>query len=179
MTPGDGGHETPNLLAGPERRRQAAEVTADASGEGSNRTAWLAPLLLLLAILPYINALQNGFVYDANNEVLTNPYIRSFGHVGDIFSTRILAHLGARGATNYYRPISILGFLLCYKLFGLLPYGFHLANLLLHVLMVCLLFGLTKQLFQNLWLGFVAAAAFALHPIHTESVAWVSAVTDL
>ena len=96
--------------------------------------AWLITLLLLLAILPYVNTLQNGFVYDDNNEVLTNPYIRSFSHVGDIFSTRILAHLGARGATNYYRPISIFGFLICYKLFGLLPYGFHLANLLLHAL---------------------------------------------
>jgi tetratricopeptide (TPR) repeat protein len=157
----------------------AAESCERPAGQGTSSTAGLLALLLLLAVVPYINSLQNGFVYDDNNEVLTNPYIRSFGHVGDIFSTRILAHLGARGATNYYRPISILGFLLCYKLFGLLPYGFHLANLLLHVLMVCLLFGLTKQLFQNLWLGFVAAAAFALHPIHTESVAWVSAVTDL
>jgi Tfp pilus assembly protein PilF len=140
---------------------------------------WLIALLLLLAILPYANTLQNGFVYDDNNEVLTNPYIRSFAHVGDIFSTRILAHLGARGATNYYRPISIFGFLICYKLFGLLPYGFHLANLLLHALIVCVLFGLTKRLLQDQWLAFAAAAIFALHPIHTESVAWVSGVTDL
>ncbi|MGA3327019.1 MAG: tetratricopeptide repeat protein [Terriglobia bacterium] len=141
--------------------------------------AWLIALLLLLAMLTYVNTLQNGFVYDDNNEVLTNPYIRSFSHVGDIFSTRILAHLGARGATNYYRPISILGFLICYKLFGLLPYGFHLANVLLNALIVCVLFGLTKRLFQDQWLAFTAAAIFALHPIHTESVAWVSGVTDL
>jgi len=141
--------------------------------------AWLISLLLLLAILPYVNSLQNGFVYDDNNEVLTNPFIRSFHRVGDIFSTRILAHLGARGATNYYRPISIFGFLICYKLFGLLPYGFHLANLLLHSLIVCVLFGLTQRLFRDQWLAFTAAAVFALHPIHTESVAWVSGVTDL
>jgi Tfp pilus assembly protein PilF len=140
---------------------------------------WLIALLLFLAILPYLNTLQNGFVYDDNNEVLTNPYIRSFAHVGDIFSTRILAHLGARGATNYYRPISIFGFLICYQLFGLLPYGFHLANLVLHALIVCVLFGLTKRLFRDQWLAFGAAAIFALHPIHTESVAWVSGVTDL
>jgi tetratricopeptide (TPR) repeat protein len=140
---------------------------------------WLLALLLLLAILPYVDTLHNGFVYDDNNEVLSNPFIRSFSHVGDIFSTRILAHLGARGATNYYRPISIFGFLICYKLFGLLPYGFHLANLLLHTLIVCVLFGLTKRVFQDQWLAFTAAAIFALHPIHTESVAWVSGVTDL
>ncbi|MFZ0962164.1 MAG: tetratricopeptide repeat protein [Terriglobia bacterium] len=140
--------------------------------------AWTLTLLLLLAVLPYVNTLQNGYVYDDNNEVLTNPYIRSFAHVGDIFSTRILAHLGARGATNYYRPISILGFLLCYKLFGLLPYGFHLASLLLNALIVCLLFGLTQRLFHDQRWAFAAAAIFALHPIHTESVAWISGVTD-
>src|ERR1035437_1197041 len=124
----------------------------------SRATAWLLALLLLLAVLPYINTLQNGFVYDDNNEVLTNPYIRGFAHVGDIFSTRILAHLGARGATNYYRPISIFGFLICYKLFGLLPYGFHLANLFLHAIMVCMVFGLSKQLFGDQRLAFLAAA---------------------
>ena len=145
----------------------------------SPASAWLILLLLLLAVLPYTNTLQNGFVYDDNNEVLTNPYIRSFAHLGDIFSTRILEHLGARGATNYYRPISVFGFLICYKLFGLLPYGFHLANLLLHALIVCVLFGLTQRLFQDQWLAFTAAAIFALHPIHTESVAWISGVTDL
>jgi tetratricopeptide (TPR) repeat protein len=154
-------------------------ITNRQSPSANPQSPWLLTLLLLLAILPYVNTLQNGFVYDDNNEVLTNPYIRSFSHVGDIFSTRILAHLGARGATNYYRPISIFGFLICYKLFGLLPYGFHLANLLLHALIVCVLFGLTQRLFHDQWLAFTASAIFALHPIHTESVAWVSGVTDL
>jgi tetratricopeptide (TPR) repeat protein len=154
-----------------------AEPSGAPRGQGSH--AWLLALLLLLAVIPYANTLQNGFVYDDNNEVLTNPYIRSFDHLGDIFRTRTLAHLGARGATNYYRPVSILGFLVCYKLFGLLPYGFHLANVVLHALMVCLLFGLTRRLFGDVWLAFAAAALFALHPIHTEAVAWVSAVTEL
>lgn len=142
-------------------------------------SAWPLALLLLLAVLPYVNTLQNGFVYDDNNEVLTNPYIRSFAHVGDIFSTRILAHLGVRGATNYYRPISIFGFLICYKLSGVLPYGFHLFNLVLNALIVAVLYGLTKRLFGDEWMAFAAAAIFALHPIHTESVAWISGVTDL
>src|SRR5579863_7612410 len=150
-----------------------------AAGKKSSITTWMLLILLVLAVAPYLNSLQNGFVFDDHNEVQTNPYIRSFSHVGEIFSTRILAHLGSRGATNYYRPISIFGFLICYKLFGLLPYGFHLANIVLHAIIVCLLFGLSRQLFKNEWLAFIAAAIFALHPIHTESVAWVSGVTDL
>ena len=145
----------------------------------SSVTTWMLLILLILAVAPYFNSLQNGFVFDDHNEVQTNPYIRSFSHVPEIFSTRILAHLGARGATNYYRPISIFGFLICYQLFGLLPYGFHLANLVLHAIIVCLLFGLTRQLFRDDWLAFIASAVFALHPIHTESVAWISGITDL
>ncbi len=166
-----------NSLPGCEASPEPPPIASHPSP--NHQLTWLLALLLLLAVLPYVNTLQNGFVYDDNNEVLTNPYIRSFSHVGDIFSTRILAHLGARGATNYYRPISILGFLICYKLFGLLPYGFHLANIVLHALIVCLLFGLSRRLFHDDWLAFAAAAIFALHPIHTESVAWVSGVTDL
>ena len=166
-----------NTLPGCEASPEPPPIASHPSSD--YRLPWLLALLLLLAVLPYVNTLQNGFVYDDNNEVLTNPFIRSFSHVGDIFSTRILAHLGARGATNYYRPISILGFLICYKLFGLLPYGFHLANVVLHALIVCLLFGLSRRLFRDDWLAFAAAAIFALHPIHTESVAWVSGVTDL
>ena len=72
-----------------------------------------------------------------------------------------------------------LGYLICYKLFGVRAYGFHLVSLLLHVLVVCLVFVLTERLTGDRVWAFVAGALFALHPIHTESVAWVAAVTDL
>ncbi len=58
-------------------------------------------------------------------------------------------------------------------------YGFHLVSLLLHVLIVCLVFVLTERLTGDRVWAFVAGALFALHPIHTESVAWIAAVTDL
>lgn len=142
-------------------------------------SATLLSILLLCAVLPYLDTLGNGFVHDDYNEVLNNPYLRSFGHLKEILSTNTLAHLGARGVTNYYRPVSVVGFLLCYQAFGPLPYGFHLANLLLNAAVVCLLFALTDRMFRNRMLAFVTAALFALHPAHTEAVAWISAVTDL
>lgn len=152
-------------------------------GQALNPARWPYPtifaVLLLLAVLPYANTLLNGFVYDDNNEVLNNPYLRDPGNWKALLSTPILAHLGARGVTNYYRPISTLGFLLCYQAFGPLPYAFHLFNILLNAAVVCLLFGISERMFGDRALAFAAAALFALHPIHTESVAWVSAVTDL
>jgi tetratricopeptide (TPR) repeat protein len=57
--------------------------------------------------------------------------------------------------------------------------AFHLVNLALNLLVVLLLFLVTRRMFNDRWLAFVAAALFAIHPIHSESVAWIAAVTDL
>jgi Tfp pilus assembly protein PilF len=81
--------------------------------------------------------------------------------------------------TDYYRPIMTIGFLLCYQIFGPLAYGFHLASLLLHAAVVAILFLFAERLFRDRGAAFGAAVLFALHPIHVESVAWISAVTDL
>ena len=141
-------------------------------------TTWMG-LLFLLAVLPYLNTLHNGFVYDDKTQVLSNPYIRDFSHLREIFTTEVLSYQGAAAAPNYYRPLMNFGYLLGYRLFGPRAYGFHLVNLLLHGLVVVLLFAVTKRIFRNSTVAFVGAALFALHPIHTESVDWIAAVTDL
>lgn len=136
-------------------------------------------LLALCASLPYANTLLNGFVYDDSYQVLDNRYIRSFHYLRQVFTTSVWSFRDLQARTNYYRPLMTFGYLVCYKLFGLAPFGFHLANLLLHVLIVLLLFHITVTMFRDRALAFGAATLFALHPIHTESVAWVGAVADL
>jgi tetratricopeptide (TPR) repeat protein len=81
--------------------------------------------------------------------------------------------------TNYYRPVMTLGFLLCYQIFGPWAFGFHLASLGLHVGVVLLVYLLVARLLNDRGAAWAAAALFAFHPIHVESVAWISAVTDL
>jgi len=166
---------------------QAAELQAPSHAERA--AGWLRPsrwsdatrmgLLFLLALLPYLNALRNGFVDDDGTQILRNPYIRDFRHLREIFTTTVLSYQGVSRAPNYYRPLMNFGYLLCYHIFGPRAYGFHLVNLLLHGFVVILLFAVTKRMFRNSTLAFVAAALFALHPIHTESVDWIAAVTDL
>jgi tetratricopeptide (TPR) repeat protein len=129
--------------------------------------------------VPYLNILFNGFVYDDDNQVLKNPYVRSFQYLKEVFTTNVWSFRGVGAVTNYYRPMMTLGYLVCYKLFGMRAYGFHLVSLLIHVLVVCLVFVLTERLTGDRVWAFAAAALFALHPIHTESVAWIAAVTDL
>jgi len=96
------------------------------------------------ATLPYLNILFNGFVYDDDTQLVENPYVRSFHYLKEIF-TLTSGFLGA-AVSNYYRPMMTLGYLVCYKLFGMRAYGFHLVSLLLHVLVVCLVFALTERL---------------------------------
>jgi len=135
--------------------------------------------LVALATFPYLNILLNGFVYDDHTQVTNNPYLQNFHHLKEIFTTTVWSYVGAQGVTNYYRPMMTLGYLACYWIFGPLAYGFHLASLLLHALIVCLLFTLTERLTGDRVWALSAAALFALHPVHVESVAWIAAVTDL
>jgi Tfp pilus assembly protein PilF len=140
--------------------------------------ALLLTLVVACATLPYLNTLVNGFVYDDNGQVVQNPYVMSFRYLKEIFTTNVWSFTGVL-VSNYYRPMMTLGYLLCYKLFGMKAYGFHLASLLLHALVVCLVFILTERLTGDRVCAFVAGAVFALHPAHTESVAWIAAVTDV
>ena len=134
---------------------------------------------MAFAVLPYLNILFNGFVYDDDTQLLKNPYVRSFGYLKQIFTTNVWSFKEVTDVTNYYRPMMTLGYLATYKLFSMRAYGFHLVSLLLHVLVVCLVFVLADRLTGDRFAAFVAGALFALHPIHAESVDWIAAVTDL
>jgi Flp pilus assembly protein TadD len=166
--------------AASEARADAAPVLA-APGRGLARWSdgWLLVFLGLCAGLAYANILFNAFVYDDNTQILNNPYLQSFRHLREIFTTTVWSYVGAQGVTNYYRPMMTFGYLLCYQFFGPLAYGFHLASIVLHVGVVWVLFLVTQRMFQDRRVALVAAGLFALHPVHTESVAWVAAVTDL
>ena len=141
----------------------------------------LLGVLLLIAVLPYLNTLANDFLYayDDGAQILQNPYVHSFRYLKEIFGTTVWSHVGAQGVTNYYRPLMTLGYLLTYQVFGPLAYGFHLVNVILHAAVVGIVFFTAAQMFKDRWPALVAALAFALHPVHTESVAWIAAVTDI
>jgi Tfp pilus assembly protein PilF len=160
------------------RSRQNPGANA-APGAKSDADAFAVLGLLLLAVVPYLNSVWGSFVYDDRLQVLENPYAHSFRYLGKIFGTTVWTFEGAQGVSNYYRPLMTFAYLLCYKLFGPIPFGFHLFNLILHAAVVLLLFAVTEQLFGDRLVSLVVAGLFALHPVHTESVAWIAAVTDL
>lgn len=136
--------------------------------------------LLLAAALPYLNTLGNGFVYDDQQQVLLNPYLRSFHYLRPIFTTSVWSFLGgAAGVTNYYRPLMTFAYLLCFQAFGASAFAFHLLNLLMHLGVVVMVYQVTMRLFRDRGLAVLAAFIFALHPVHSESVDWIAALTDI
>ncbi len=168
-------------MHGTRNKQEPVPAHNVAKGFGPARfsAATLLGLLLLLAVLPYANTLLGGFIYDDHEQLESNPYVYSFRHLREVFGTTSWSFQGAQGVTNYYRPMMTFGFAICFQVFGMLPFGYHLANILLHAGVVCLLYYTTRRMFGNPRVGFLTAGLFALHPIHTESVAWISGVTDL
>ena len=134
--------------------------------------------LFLLAVLPYVNTLFGSFVYDDRLQIFENPYVHSFRHLREIFGTTVWSFQGAQGVSNYYRPLMTFGYLLSYQIAGPVPFSFHLASIVLHALVVLLVFCFLRRL-SGERAALIAAVLFALHPIHTESVAWIAGVTDL
>ena len=165
-----------------EGRAQADSHPASLS-ESRRSILWTDALLLtvlaILAALPYLNTLRDLFVYDDATQVVNNPYLQNFHHLKEIFTTPVWSFVGGDYAHNYYRPLMSFGYLLCRQFLGPKPLAFHLVNLVLNLLVVLLLFLVTRRMFNDRALAFVAAGLFALHPIHSESVAWIAAVTDI
>lgn len=169
---------------------RATDATVDEAGAVEGRQAgreWarshrvaVAAALALAAAIPYLNSLTNGFVFDDDTQVLANPYLRNFHHLRAILTTSVWSFLGGSdGVTNYYRPMMTLGYLVCYQLFGPHAFAFHFVSLLIHVGVVLLVWRVTARLFGDARVAALAALAFALHPVHTESVDWIAGVTDL
>jgi tetratricopeptide (TPR) repeat protein len=147
---------------------------------------FLIIIIIVVSGAVYFNALRNGFVYDDIPQVVQNPWIRETRFIPEIFSTNVWAF--QKTSTNYYRPLMHISFMLSYALFGLKAWGFHLVNILLHAGVTLLVYLISSRLFQankqsasffSRFLPFLAAILFAVHPIHTEVVAWVGGVTDL
>jgi len=136
----------------------------------------------LAVVFCYANTLDNDFIHDDKVEILENQNIKDLSHISEIFSAPAWAFDNSRGAkssSNYYRPVQYLSYALLYRVFGPAAWGYHLAKLAGH-LAVCLLFFWTISVYwRDYWLGLLSAMLFAVHPVNSEAVAWISGITDV
>jgi len=126
---------------------------------------WLLALgLLVLTLVVYLPATEGGFIWDDDYYVERNS---TLGVVDGLY--RIWFEFGA---TQDYYPLTFTTYWLEWWFWGTHPFGYHLVNILLHAFNGILLWRLLDRL--RVPGAFFAAVLFAVHPVHVESVAWVT-----
>jgi tetratricopeptide (TPR) repeat protein len=131
-------------------------------------------LLALVTLLVYLPAARDGFVnYDDQDYVTENSVVQK-----GLTWTGIKWAFTTSHASNWH-PVTWLSHMADCELFGLNAGAHHLVNVLFHTANVVLLFLLLLRLTGELWPAAFVAALFAWHPLHVESVAWISERKDV
>ncbi|MDE2029240.1 MAG: tetratricopeptide repeat protein, partial [Alphaproteobacteria bacterium] len=138
----------------------------------------IAPYFLLaLAVFAfYGNVYDNSFLFDDDLLITINQNLLSWSHIGGILTGSTTS--GAHIAGGFYRPLQMLLYLVVYQFWGKSTFAFHLLNLVLHAANACLVYRLGTKLDFKRGGVFLAALVWALHPLHTEAVTYMSATAD-
>jgi Flp pilus assembly protein TadD len=141
---------------------------------------WFPPAaVMVLAIVANSNVLANGFVYDDNQQILLNPWLRDPGSLPHVFSRNVWGFEGAASTSNFYRPAMHLLNMAVYQTWGPKAWVFHLVSLLMHALCTLLVWLVVREISGNPTVALWAELLFAVHPIHIEPVAWIAASPEL
>ncbi len=144
-------------------------------GAQARRTlAWWLPILVaLVTAWAYFPATHNGFTdWDDPFYATDQPLIHDLSPAGlrTIFTTFVEGN---------YHPLTMASFAVDYHFWKLDPRGYHIENLILHVIVTLAVFGFVFLLTGRSAMAAIAALFFGVHPLHVESVAWVSGRKDM
>lgn len=133
------------------------------------RKSWPAILIIVITFLTFAGVLGHEFLsWDDEILVTQNYLVRNFSPM--IFWSY---------DPELYIPITLLSFQINYALFDLNPFWYHLTNLIIHISNALLVFWLSLMIIKKRYLAVFAALIFAVHPLNTEAVAWISARKEL
>lgn len=151
---------------------QQTHTSVQSSFIDSKNYWWFVGITLLLTAVAYFPNLFADFVtWDDGDYVMDNEIIRNFDHFSKFFTTSIQGN---------YHPITMISLAINYAISGDDASSYHLFNIIFHLINVVLVFKficlLTKD---NYFIAFFTALFFGIHPMHVESVAWVSERKDV
>ena len=148
--------------------KNATTVTDIISGKGIAFTS-----IFIISIIVFSNSITEIFIaLDDQVYINDNPFIKliSWQNIKSIFSTFYNAN---------YHPFTTLLYAVEYKLFGLDASSYHITSLIIHCVNSCLIYILIEKIFQQKGFALFGSLIFAIHPMHVESVVWISEQKDV
>jgi tetratricopeptide (TPR) repeat protein len=139
-------------------------------------------LILCIAVTAvYAPTFSGDFLLDDRHLLEDNLFIREFKSPASYLSQEdgVGKEVPRGHHTGYYRPLVPLLYTLEYKIWGMRAVGFRVTNLILHLATCIILYFWLAKLFGDPFISFLAALLFALHPVNTESVAWISSRNNI
>jgi len=134
-------------------------------------------ILAAVTFAVYFNSLKSPFIWDDEALIIKNPLIRS-----PVLSPKILTsdlYSGVFATSNFYRPLQTFSYWMDFHLWGLKPFGYHLTNILLQIIVSSLVFILICILVKDWLLAFAVSLFFAVNPLSTEAVTYVSGRAEM
>ena len=134
--------------------------------------------LIVITVVIYFKSLNNELIntWDDHGYVTENQDIRTLN--GDSIGYTLKKTFSSYVLGNYH-PITMLTYCFEYSKYKLNPKPYHVTNLVIHIFNTLLVVLFIWLLTQQQWVAFITAMLFAIHPMHVESVAWVSERKDV
>jgi tetratricopeptide (TPR) repeat protein len=132
----------------------------------------------LAAALVYVPTLWYDFVWDDLILIRDRLHLYTLSNLPRLLFSDLFSG-GEWGDSSFFRPLVVLSYFIDLKVWGLTPMGFHLTNVVAHALTAAGVAMLAARLTGSRAASAVAGLLFAVHPVHTETVAFVSSRTDL
>ena len=162
-------------MGNPEARAIASAAPASLPVRGGV----LLALALAIVAIAYSSALPGGFVWDDHQLIDQQPFTQELQPLSAYFARDFWFDPTNPVSRSFYRPLVTLSYALEWQLWDGRAPGFHLTNLLLHLVCCALVYGLARRAGAGPLSAALGAALFGTLPRLTESVAWISGRTDV
>jgi len=126
-------------------------------------------IITLIGFTIFFNSFHNNFIFDDRPVISENNLIKDLRNTPQIFTTGYWRG-GLGQDLGLYRPLTIFSYAINYRFHELNVVGYHLTNIILHILITFLIYLVVIELFKNYMLAIISSLLFLAHPIHTEAV---------
>ncbi len=162
------------FLENKNRKEKVSRLSLDTFNKG--RVLLAVVLIAILGFGVYANSLSGAFIWDDRYLVKDNGHIKDWSTIPQVFTRDITAGAGMKSGS--YRPLQIVTYMINYSLSKLDVRGYHLTNVILHILVALCIYWFLNILYDDKLLSLFTSALFVAHPIHTNAVTYISGRAD-